>query len=305
MSTGNPSHSATTPLGGCIPIVCTPFLPDGSLDLESLRRVVDWLIGEGASGLSCLAIASEGYKLTEPERDTVLETVVDAANGRRPVIASVEGQSGAVAADRARRAAARGASAVMAMPPFFVKADLAGLISYYRAIGEAGLPILLQDVPQLTGVSTGPAIWQALAEAVPALVGIKVEGMPQGSAISAARAVAGGQWRVFCGWGGLSYADALERGAHGVMPAPNFTRLFADVFSQWETGGYDAAMLRLAAELPFVLWSMQSIDHSVAAAKAELVRLGIIAAAAQRAPALALDDIARFQLQHFLIARHG
>lgn len=305
MSTGNMTNSATTPLGGCIPIVCTPFLADGALDLESLRRAVDWLVGEGASGLCCLAIASEGYKLTEPERDTVLETVVHAASGRLPVIASVEGLSNAVAADRARRAAARGANAVMAMSPFFVKPDVAGLTSYYRAIGEAGLPILLQDVPQLTGVETGPDIWQALAEAVPALAGIKVEGMPQGPAVSAARAVAGGQWRVFCGWGGLSYADALERGAHGVMPAPNFTRLFADVYGQWETGGYDAAMLRLAAELPFVLWSMQSIDHSVAAAKEELVRLGVIASATRRPPAIALDDIARFQLQHFLIARHG
>lgn len=305
MSTDDPSHFATAPLGGCIPIVCTPFHQDGTCDLESLRREIDWLIGEGASGLACLAIASEGYKLTETERDAVLGTVVDAVAGRRPVITSVDGQGDAVAADRARRAASNGAAAVMAMPPFFVKPDLAGLVSYYTAIGTCGLPVFLQDVPQLTGVVTGPAVWQALAEVVPALTGIKVEGTPQGPAVSAARTVAGGAWRVFCGWGGLGVVDALERGAHGVMPAPNFTRLFADVQEQWDAGGQDAAALRLASELPFVLWSMQSIDHSVAAAKEELVRLGVIASATQRSPATALDDVARFQLQHFLIARHG
>lgn len=305
MSTDDPSHSATTPPGGCIPIVCTPFHPDGSCDLASLGREVDWLIGEGASGLACLAIASEGYKLIESERDAVLDTVVEATGGRRPVIVSVDGQGDIVAAHRALRAAMLGADTVMAMPPFFVKPDLAGLIQYYTAIAEAGLSVILQDVPQLTGVSTGPNVWQALAEAVPALVALKLEGVPQGPAITAARTIGDGRLRIYSGWGGVGILDALERGADGTMPAPNFTRFFADLYDLWESGRREEAAMRYSAALPFLVWTMQSIDYSVAAAKEELVRLGVIASAIQRAPTIALDGVARFQLQRFLIARHG
>ena len=59
-------------LRGCIPILVTPFAEDGSLDLESLECEIDWVLSEGASGVACVAIASQGYKLTETERDVVI-----------------------------------------------------------------------------------------------------------------------------------------------------------------------------------------------------------------------------------------
>ena len=61
----------------------TPFHHDGSIDHDSLRREVDWLIDAGATGLAALALASEGYKLTDSERDQVLATVIDQNAGRR------------------------------------------------------------------------------------------------------------------------------------------------------------------------------------------------------------------------------
>lgn len=305
MVTPDPAQFAMPPLGGCIPVVCTPFHDDGACDLSSLQREVEWLIGEGATGLACLAMASEGYALTESEREAVLTTVIETVNRRLPVIVSIDSQSDIVAAERARRALTLGANAVMATPPFFIKPDLAGIIGYYAAIGECGLPVILQDIPQVTGLSTGPDVWNAVAEAVPTLVALKLEEMPQGPAITAARAIANGRLRVFSGWGGLGVLDALDRGADGTMPAPNFTRLFADIHHLWETGSREEAVVRFSASLPFLLWSMQSIGHSVTAAKEELVRIGIIATATRRTPAVALDEVARFQLQHYIVARHG
>jgi 4-hydroxy-tetrahydrodipicolinate synthase len=305
MTNRDPALSATQPLSGCVPVLCTPFHDDGTCDLTSLQREVDWLIGEGANGLACLAVTGEGYTLTESEREAVITTVVDTVNRRRPVIVSIDSQSDIMAAERARRARTLGADAVMATPPFFIKPDLAGIIGYYAAIGETGLPVILQDIPQVTGLTTGPDVWNAVAEAVPALVALKLEAMPQGPAITAAREIVNGRLRVFSGWGGLGVLDALDRGADGTMPAPNFTRLFADIHHLWETGSREEAAVRFSATLPFLLWSMQSIGHSVTAAKEELVRIGIIATATRRAPAVALDEVARFQLQHYIVARHG
>src|SRR5215212_8135148 len=259
-------------LHGCIPILITPFADDGSLDLESLEREIEWVLAEGASGVACVAIASEGYKLTEIERD--------------------------------RRAAALGVDALMVLPPYFVKPGPDGLVSYYHRIAEAsGLPIMVQDAPQLTGVSMSPVLWARMADATPGLRYIKAEGTPQGPTISETLRLCGDRVGVFCGWGGLSLLDALERGAAGNMPAPSFTRFFADVQRLWEAGNQERAEQLFDRGVPFVMWTMQSIDHSVTSAKVELHRRGVITSARLRQPALLLDDIAQGQLARFIDRR--
>ena len=292
------------PLHGCIPILVTPFADDGSLDLESLEREIEWVLAEGASGVACVAIASEGYKLTETERDAVIATTVRQANGQVPVVASADGPGEEPAIDRARRAAALGADVLMVLPPYFVKPGPDALTSYYARIAEVSdLPIMLQDAPQLTGVSMSPALWARMAEATPGLRYIKAEGTPQGPTISAALRLCGDRVEVFSGWGGLSLLDALERGAVGNMPAPNFTRFFTDVQRLWEAGDREEAERLFDRGVPFVMWTMQSIDHSVTAAKVELHRRGVIASPRLRQPALLLDDIACSQLSRFIERR--
>jgi len=288
-------------LRGCIPILCTPFHDDGSLDLDGLDREIEWLIAEGATGVAALAIASEGYKLTDAERDAVAERTVATVAGRVPVVISADGAGTEVALDRARRAAAGGADALMVLPPSFVKPDQAALFDYYRRIGEAvPIPVMIQDAPQLTGVAMGPPLWARLAAAVPTIRYVKAEGTPQGMTLTETLRQSGGALAVFCGWGGLGMLDALERGAAGSMPAPNFTHLFAEVQRQYEAGDPAGAADRFHRGLPFVLWTMQSIDFSVRAAKEELRRRGIIASAHQRQPALALDGVSLGQLARWL-----
>ena len=292
------------PLSGCIPILCTPFGEDGALDLPGLGREIDYVIGEGARGVAALAIASEGYKLTEAERDTVAQTAVAAVAGRVPVVISADGSGTEPALDRARRAASCGADALMVLPPSFVKPDAAELANYYAAIAESvTIPLIVQDAPQLTGVAMTPALWADLAQRTATVRYLKVEGTPQGEVISDALAAGAGRLAVFCGWGGLSILDALERAAAGSMPAPNFTRLFAEVQSRHARGDHAGAEATFAADLPFLLWTMQSVDHSVAAAKEELRRRGIFSSAHQRSPAHRLDPIARGQLARFLDRR--
>jgi 2-keto-3-deoxy-L-arabinonate dehydratase len=288
-------------LHGCIPILCTPFLDDGGLDLESLRREIEFVLAEGASGVAALAIASEGYKLTEVERDIVTSTVVEQTAGRAPVIISADGAGTEVAVDRARRAAAVCADALMVLPPYFVKPDQANLFDYFERIGNAvDIPIVIQDAPQLTGVSMGAALWAKLADEVPTIQYVKTEGMPQGRTISDTIRLSGGRLGVFCGWGGLGAIDAFERGAIGSMPAPNFTRLFVDIQRLFEEKRTDEAEVLFKDSLPFVLWAMQSINFSVASAKQEFVRRGIITSTYQRQPVVALDEISLNQLDRWI-----
>ena len=291
-------------LRGCIPILVTPFAEDGSLDLESLRREIDWVIAEGASGVACLAIASEGYKLTEEERDAVVQSTVRHVAGRVPIIASADGPGEEPAVDRAKRAARFGADALMVLPPYFVKPGADALLSYYTRVADAaGIPVMLQDAPQLTGVAMSPPLWKRMAEAIPGLRYVKVEGTPQGPTISETLRLCGDRLGVFCGWGGLSLLDALERGATGSMPAPNFTGFFADVQRLWEDGEREAAESLFERGVPFTMWTMQSINHSVTSAKEELRLRGVIASARLRQPAVALDPIATGQLARYIERR--
>lgn len=302
------SQPATDPdarLAGCIPILCTPFTEDGSVDHDSLRREIEWVIGEGAVGVAGLALASEGYKLTERERDEIAATIVECVAGRVAVVLSADGTGNAIAVDRARRVAAAGADYVMVLPPSFVKPTAAGLERYYRDVAEAAAParIIIQDAPHLTGVTMSPALWAKLAESLPNLAAVKIEGTPQGETISAAIHLTEGRLAILSGWGGIGIMDALERGSRGSMPAPNFTRHFANVQRLYDAGD-DASAARLHAEqLPFIVWAMQSLDHSVQSAKRELFRHGVFATELVRQPATLLDEIARRQLDRFIDAR--
>ncbi len=91
-----------TTLHGCIPILVTPFDLAGHFLPDDMARQIDWVIDQGATGVSALAIASEGYKLTDPERDEIAAVVVEATAGRVPVVISADGAGTAVAVDRAQ-----------------------------------------------------------------------------------------------------------------------------------------------------------------------------------------------------------
>jgi len=76
-----------TLFGGVFSVLPTPFDPSGELDLDSLARVIDLFLADGVSGFTALGVTSEIARLTEPERDRVLDAVLASVNGRVPVVA--------------------------------------------------------------------------------------------------------------------------------------------------------------------------------------------------------------------------
>lgn len=288
-------------LRGCIPILCTPFDASDSVDVDGLRAQIDWVLDQGATGVATLALASEGYKLTESEREAVASDVVTHVNGRVPVVVSADGAGTAVAVDRARRYAALGADALMVLPPYLVKPGPASLLDYYLRIAEAvEIPIMIQDAPQLTGVAMSPSLWAELGRGADNITYVKAEGTPQGGTISATLTESDGRLEVFCGWGGLGIIDALERGAVGSMPAANFTAVFARIHAAWDAGDRKLASDLLDRALPYSVWAMQSLDHSVTTTKRELKRRGVFRSDRLRQPANLLDATGSAQLDEWI-----
>ncbi len=291
----------SAPLHGCIPIVVTPFDATFAIDELSLRAEVEYLIGAGVHGLATPAIASEGYKLSDAERDRVARIVVETAAGRVPVVVSADGNGTDVAVARARAAAALGADALMVLPPMFVKPGMASLERYYARIADAAqLPIMVQDAPQLTGVAMPVALLERLFTANPLISSVKLEGTPAGAKTSEILRRLDGRMAVFAGWGGLSFWEGLQRGATGCMPAANFGPALAQVYDRYRAGDLAAARARFDAATPFITWSMQSIDLSVWCAKEALTRRGVLRANVLREPATLPDAVMVAEFERFV-----
>ncbi len=289
---------------GCIPIVATPFDAGMQIDESGLRRQVDYLIDHGVHGLATPAIASEGYKLDDAERERVARIVIEQAAGRTPVVISADGNGTDVAVARARAAATLGADALMVLPPMFVKPDMDNLFRYYTRIAAAvDIDIMVQDAPQLTGVAMPPSLLARMARECPNISSVKLEGTPAGHKMSEVLRLTENGMDVFAGWGGLSFWEGLERGCAGCMPAANFGPALARVYDLFHAGLLDEARRFFVAEAPFIAWSMQSIDLSVWCAKESLRRWGVIDATHLREPATELDitDIEQFE-QYFQTA---
>src|SRR5215210_4838802 len=102
--------SATRPYTGIFPVAPTPFATNGDLDLEGQRRVLDCMIDQGVDGICILANYSEQFLLTDDERELLTDLCLSHVAGRVPVIVTTSHFSTRVAAERARKAAAGGAS---------------------------------------------------------------------------------------------------------------------------------------------------------------------------------------------------
>ena len=102
--------STVKPLSGVFPIAPTPFTPDGELDLDGQRRVLDCMIDQGVDGICILANYSEQFLLSDDERDTLLDLCLTHVQGRVPVIVTCSHFSTRIAATRARAAVSAGAA---------------------------------------------------------------------------------------------------------------------------------------------------------------------------------------------------
>lgn len=157
---------------GSIPALVTPF-KNGSVDMETLKKLVDWQIAEGSSGLVPVGTTGESPTLSHDEHRAVVEAVVKFAAGRVPVIAGAGSNSTAEAIDLAQHAEGAGADAILVVTPYYNKPTQAGMIAHFTAVHDAcGLPIIIYNIPGRSVVDMSPATMGELAK-LPRIVGVK------------------------------------------------------------------------------------------------------------------------------------
>ena len=157
---------------GSFTALITP-LKNGGLDQDSLRRLVEWQIGEGTHGLVPVGTTGESPTLSHDEHKRVVELTIEVARGRVPVIAGAGSNSTAEAIDLASHAAKAGADAVLIVTPYYNKPTQEGLYQHFKAINDAvAIPIVIYNIPARSVVDMSVATMARCAE-LENVVGVK------------------------------------------------------------------------------------------------------------------------------------
>jgi 4-hydroxy-tetrahydrodipicolinate synthase len=138
--------------GGVYVAIATPFTDDYEVDLATLREHAEWLIAEGVDGLIPTGTCGEYASLSDDERARVVETVLEVARGKVPVVVGVAAPATRQVVRWAEHARAHGAAGVMALPPILYKPRWDEVVAHYSALDQVGLPIVIYNNPHDTAV---------------------------------------------------------------------------------------------------------------------------------------------------------
>jgi 4-hydroxy-tetrahydrodipicolinate synthase len=275
-------------------VTVTPFLPDEALDEESLRSLVAFCADAGVAGLLILGVMGEADRLSDGERERVIEVTLAHNAGRMQVTVGVTAASTVVTRARARDAVRRGADAVMVSPPAGTSAG-AALRHHFRRVGDGlDAPVVIQDHPASSGVKLPAEFIAGLLADLPPGSAVKLEDPPTPPKIAGLRSLAEAA-PIFGGLGGVALLPELEAGADGTMTGFAFPETLVAIVDAFQRGDVEAARRAFVAALPLMLFESQP-GIATALRKELLRRRGAIRHATVRQPAPALDATTLAQL---------
>lgn len=265
-------------------IVPTPFDDDGELDLVSLRRLVEAAAAWGVDGLTVMGVMAEPGALTGVERAAALRTVFEAA-GHLPVAVGCSAPSTTTALELIGQARDLGAvAAMLAAPPLLRNIDQ--LPGFFRTAATGGLPLVIQDEPNATGVLLPVSSILAAAAASGSRT-MKIEDPPTPAKIGRILAVRP-DLDVFGGLGGVAALGELRRGASGTMTGFAYPEILRGVRERVEAGRLRDAGLLFDRYLPLIQFEAQPVV-GLAIRKEVLRRRGILASHRTRGFAPSVD----------------
>ena len=288
--------SGATKLHGVNPILPTPFQDDGSLDVASLGRLVDYQRDAGVHGLAILGFMGEAHKLSDAERDTVIRTTLEHA-GDLPVWVGVRAHGAAGAVEQARTAQALGAAAVFVAPAG--PQNDAALYEFFATVARSvDVPMILHDFPESFGITLSPELIARLARDGHAPY-IKAEEPPVLQKMSKVLDLSEGTIGVFGGLGGTYFLEELERGAVGIMTGLAYPEILLRIYERFQQGDHEGAAAVFDRYVPYIRYEFQP-KIGLAYRKHIFAKRGLFQSTFIRPPGMQLDDRSRDELERVL-----
>ena len=136
----------------------TPFKSDFSVDIEALKRIVNFQIDNGINYMVVMGTTAENATLSEEEKQLVINTVIEANNNRLPLVLGIGGNDTAKIIKEIKSRDLSAFAAILSVSPYYNKPTQEGIYQHFKAISESSpLPIVLYNVPGRTSSNMLPA----------------------------------------------------------------------------------------------------------------------------------------------------
>lgn len=268
----------------------TPFDENGDVDANSLKTLVNAARSASCRGVVTLGVMGEAHRLIDSERLPIIEAVKAAAGDDLTVTVGVSAESGRAVAERVKEAQSAGATAVMIAPAKLAKPNPQSTFSYYAAAQEVTrIPIVVQDLPEQTGVHMDPAFIAKLHGELPDAKYLKLEDPPTPQKVTRVKEATNGSMGIFGGLGGAFLFEELRRGAVGTMTGFAYPEVLVAIHRYMSEGDTERARSIFYKWLPIIRYE-NSAGVSLAIRKEIMKRRGFISRADVRPPTPPIGD---------------
>ena len=264
-------------LRGSVPALLTTLTKDLAVDGEAMRRSTRRLLDNGSRGVVVVGTSGEFAGIDNDQREPAIRAVVDEVAGQVPVIVGCGLPNVRRTHEQARAAADLGADAILVNPPFYFPMTQDEVVAQFADLVEAcPVPVLLYNIPSMTGVAVEPATIPRLREV--GVAGVKdSSGIPGNTLAYLAALGPDSDFRVVVG-GETFFLHLLDAGVCATTGLlPNVTpQLAARVHAAWEAGDYQAGFAAQHRANAFAAVFRRQHEFLPAAGKGILSRLGIM-----------------------------
>lgn len=152
----------------------TPFKKDFSVDVDALKKIVNYVIDGGVEYLVVLGTTAESATLTAQEKELVINTVKEANNGRLPLVLGVGGNNTMKVVEELKTRDFTGFSAILSVSPYYNKPTQEGIYQHFKMVAEnSPIPVIVYNVPGRTASNMSPSTVLRLANDFKNIIGIK------------------------------------------------------------------------------------------------------------------------------------
>jgi 2-dehydro-3-deoxy-D-pentonate aldolase len=288
---------------GLMPAMVTPFDERGEVDLDATEAVVERFIEAGVDGISPLGSTGEASHLASEERKRFIKEVTRIVGGRVPLVVGVGAAGTREAIELARHAEGVGVDAVLIVSPFYWKVGEEALFRHFAAVAESvDIPVLIYNLPMLTGIDLSPSLIARIAAECPNVTGLKDTVTEYRHTVGVLREVkrVRADFSVLSGWEDL-ILPCLLAGADGSICA--FANVAPELFVNLVHSARDGDLER-AAELHRRVLSLVTLggysDPPMSAIKLAMNKLGVPISSAVRGPALPIREEAHEKVESVL-----
>jgi 4-hydroxy-tetrahydrodipicolinate synthase len=288
---------------GLMPAMVTPFDERGEVDLEAAEAVVERFVAAGVSGISPLGSTGEFSHLLFEERKRFAQEMVGIVGGRVPLVVGVGATGTREAVELAGHVEEVGGDGVLVVSPFYWKAGEDALFEHFAAVARAvGIPVLIYNLPLLTGIDLSPGLVARVAGECPNVVGLKDTVTEYSHTVNVLREVKPKRpdFSVLAGFEDLILPSVLAGGDGSICGLANVVpELFVEMVRRAQNGE-----LEKAAEMHRRVLSLLALgglgDTPLGAIKLAMNVLGVPISPTVRGPATTLDDGAREKVEAIL-----